>query len=46
MNPPSRRARVGTLIAACLAIMVAQIANGPEITTSRILETIASGEHQ
>ncbi|MDX3797833.1 sugar ABC transporter ATP-binding protein [Streptomyces sp. AK04-3B] len=26
--------------------LVAQIANGPEITTSRILETIASGEHQ
>lgn len=26
--------------------LVAQIANGPEITTSRILETIASGENQ
>ncbi|TLS48130.1 sugar ABC transporter ATP-binding protein [Streptomyces montanus] len=26
--------------------LVAQIANGPEITPSRILETIASGEHQ
>ncbi|MEU5069984.1 sugar ABC transporter ATP-binding protein [Streptomyces asoensis] len=26
--------------------LVAQIANGPEITTTRILETIASGEHQ
>ncbi|MFD9429827.1 sugar ABC transporter ATP-binding protein [Streptomyces sp. NPDC060002] len=26
--------------------LVAQITNGPEITTSRILETIASGEHQ
>ncbi|MEU0673465.1 sugar ABC transporter ATP-binding protein [Streptomyces sp. NPDC006172] len=26
--------------------LVAQIANGPEITASRILETIASGEHQ
>ncbi|MFF1544223.1 sugar ABC transporter ATP-binding protein [Streptomyces sp. NPDC058291] len=26
--------------------LVAQIANGPDITTSRILETIASGEHQ
>jgi galactofuranose transport system ATP-binding protein len=26
--------------------LVAQIANGPEITTSRILETIASGDHQ
>ncbi|MFE7272134.1 sugar ABC transporter ATP-binding protein [Streptomyces sp. NPDC057623] len=26
--------------------LVAQLANGPEITTSRILETIASGEHQ
>ncbi|MEU6222975.1 sugar ABC transporter ATP-binding protein [Streptomyces sp. NPDC047042] len=26
--------------------LVAQIANGPEITPTRILETIASGEHQ
>ncbi|MET7649993.1 MULTISPECIES: sugar ABC transporter ATP-binding protein [unclassified Streptomyces] len=26
--------------------LVAQITNGPEITTTRILETIASGEHQ
>ncbi|OAH13691.1 sugar ABC transporter ATP-binding protein [Streptomyces jeddahensis] len=26
--------------------LVAQLTNGPEITTSRILETIASGEHQ
>ncbi|MEU9882745.1 sugar ABC transporter ATP-binding protein [Streptomyces phaeochromogenes] len=26
--------------------LVAQLANGPEITTTRILETIASGEHQ
>ncbi|MBC9719021.1 sugar ABC transporter ATP-binding protein [Streptomyces sp. TRM66268-LWL] len=26
--------------------LVARLANGPEITTSRILETIASGEHQ
>ncbi|MEU1848677.1 sugar ABC transporter ATP-binding protein [Streptomyces sp. NPDC019990] len=26
--------------------LVARITNGPEITTSRILETIASGEHQ
>ncbi|MCX5245735.1 sugar ABC transporter ATP-binding protein [Streptomyces sp. NBC_00201] len=26
--------------------LVAQLANGPEITSSRIMETIASGEHQ
>ncbi|MFF7387555.1 sugar ABC transporter ATP-binding protein [Streptomyces scabiei] len=26
--------------------LVAQLTNGPEITTSKILETIASGEHQ
>ncbi|MGW0500675.1 sugar ABC transporter ATP-binding protein [Streptomyces sp. NPDC003007] len=26
--------------------LVARLANGPEITTSKILETIASGEHQ
>ncbi|MFI6033078.1 sugar ABC transporter ATP-binding protein [Streptomyces sp. NPDC051315] len=26
--------------------LVAQLTNGPEITTSRIMETIASGEHQ
>jgi simple sugar transport system ATP-binding protein len=26
--------------------LVAQLTNGPEITTSKIMETIASGEHQ